>query len=349
MWHARSVATPDLLDSPDPTSIAAVLELAPATPGRIAVSEVAETAFAVHALLHPEHHPLQRAWTERTARALPARLSPLLDRAAPAFGDGFADAFVCVGAGLPFADGLAALRELTEDEIVDLVPGDDPLALHAASCELLEAFWPVALRDDWPGVRARLDDAAAAAEAQLAAGGVYALLGTLGPRVTPEPEHGRFAVTACDAEGGPPDEPLRLALDRQGVLELHPSLFAWPHLAVAVPADRPPVLTFPVHGMAGAQAPPPDPEALVRLLRACGDDVRLKMLQLLALHPRTTQELSALLHLTPPGVSKHLRTLDEAGLVQRRREGRYVRYAVRADRIAPLSGALLAFLGLNAA
>jgi DNA-binding transcriptional ArsR family regulator len=45
------------------------------------------------------------------------------------------------------------------------------------------------------------------------------------------------------------------------------------------------------------------------------------------------------------GLSKPLRLLARAGLVQARRDGYYVLYSVRSDRIATLSEAVLAFLG----
>jgi len=84
---------------------------------------------------------------------------------------------------------------------------------------------------------------------------------------------------------------------------------------------------------------------LVDVLRALGNDTRLRALRLIAERPRSTQELARLVGISEAGLSKHLRQLSAAGLVTTRREGYYVLYAVLRDRIAPLSGALLGFLG----
>jgi DNA-binding transcriptional ArsR family regulator len=83
---------------------------------------------------------------------------------------------------------------------------------------------------------------------------------------------------------------------------------------------------------------------LVQLLRALGDDTRLRALQFIAEQPRSTQELAALLRLSEAAVSKHLRTLPEARLLDARREGYYVLYRLRRERIAVVAPNLLAFL-----
>jgi DNA-binding transcriptional ArsR family regulator len=52
------------------------------------------------------------------------------------------------------------------------------------------------------------------------------------------------------------------------------------------------------------------------------DPTRRRILDLLRLRERTVSELVAETGLSQPGVSKHLRVLREAGLVQVREEGR---------------------------
>jgi DNA-binding transcriptional ArsR family regulator len=81
-----------------------------------------------------------------------------------------------------------------------------------------------------------------------------------------------------------------------------------------------------------------------RLGRALGDPTRLRALKLIAARPRTTQELAPLVGISEAGLSKHLRLLARAGVVESHREGYYVVYTLAADRIAPLSDALLRFL-----
>ena len=55
-------------------------------------------------------------------------------------------------------------------------------------------------------------------------------------------------------------------------------------------------------------------------LRALADDSRRTMLETLAGGPATAGELAALLPIARPGVSRHLRVLREAGLVQVRQD-----------------------------
>src|SRR3954449_11591657 len=55
------------------------------------------------------------------------------------------------------------------------------------------------------------------------------------------------------------------------------------------------------------------------VLRALADDGRRTMVEALARRPATAGELAALLPIARPGVSRHLRVLREAGLVEVRR------------------------------
>jgi len=58
------------------------------------------------------------------------------------------------------------------------------------------------------------------------------------------------------------------------------------------------------------------------------------MLDALANGPATAGELAALLPIARPGVSRHLRVLREAGLVEVRRDAQRRIYGLRADRLA---------------
>jgi DNA-binding transcriptional ArsR family regulator len=83
---------------------------------------------------------------------------------------------------------------------------------------------------------------------------------------------------------------------------------------------------------------------LLDMLRALGDDTRLRVLKLLAEQPRTTQELAPLVGLSAAGLSKALRRLADAGLVRSRREGYYVVYSLDSARLTALSEAIASFL-----
>jgi DNA-binding transcriptional ArsR family regulator len=64
-------------------------------------------------------------------------------------------------------------------------------------------------------------------------------------------------------------------------------------------------------------------------LRALADDSRRTMLEALAEGPATVNELAALLPIARPGVSRHLRVLREAGLVEVRQDAQRRVYSLR--------------------
>lgn len=77
------------------------------------------------------------------------------------------------------------------------------------------------------------------------------------------------------------------------------------------------------------------------LWAAVADPTRRRLLDaLLARGEATATTLAGELPVTRQAVAKHLTVLDRAGLVESRRQGREVRYAVRADRLDDASRAM---------
>jgi ArsR family transcriptional regulator, cadmium/lead-responsive transcriptional repressor len=75
-------------------------------------------------------------------------------------------------------------------------------------------------------------------------------------------------------------------------------------------------------------------EEVDELWAAVADPTRRRLLDVLLAHgDATATALAAELPVTRQAVAKHLAVLDRAGLVEGRREGREVRYAVRAERL----------------
>ena len=60
----------------------------------------------------------------------------------------------------------------------------------------------------------------------------------------------------------------------------------------------------------------------MKALEALADPTRLRMVELLARRERSAGELAGEFAISQPGVSKHLRVLREAGLVQVHEDGR---------------------------
>jgi len=70
------------------------------------------------------------------------------------------------------------------------------------------------------------------------------------------------------------------------------------------------------------------------VLRALADQSRRAMLETLTGGPATAGELAALLPIARPGVSRHLRVLREAGLVEVRQEAQRRVYSLRPQPLA---------------
>src|SRR5215472_7526996 len=71
-------------------------------------------------------------------------------------------------------------------------------------------------------------------------------------------------------------------------------------------------------------------------LRALADESRRTMLETLAGGPATVTELAALLPIARPGVSRHLRVLREAGLVDVRQQAQRRVYSLRPQGLAEI-------------
>jgi len=70
------------------------------------------------------------------------------------------------------------------------------------------------------------------------------------------------------------------------------------------------------------------------VLRALADESRRTMLETLTRGPATAGELAAMLPIARPGVSRHLRVLREAGLVEVRQQAQRRVYSLRLEPLA---------------
>src|SRR5450759_2498323 len=73
------------------------------------------------------------------------------------------------------------------------------------------------------------------------------------------------------------------------------------------------------------------------VLGALADESRRALLETLVDGPATAGELAALLPIARPGVSRHLRVLREAGLVEVRREAQRRVYSLRLEPLAQVN------------
>jgi DNA-binding transcriptional ArsR family regulator len=78
-------------------------------------------------------------------------------------------------------------------------------------------------------------------------------------------------------------------------------------------------------------------------LRALAEPRRREILELLRSGPRSVTDIADDVDVTQQAVSQHLRVLEEAGLVDARREGTRHVYAVRAEGFAPVEAFVRGF------
>lgn len=84
----------------------------------------------------------------------------------------------------------------------------------------------------------------------------------------------------------------------------------------------------------------------IRVMKALSDPNRLKIVKVLGRKELCVCELTALLGLAQSTVSKHLKILEDAGLVSSTREGAWVNYCLADGRDSPYAQAMLSHLSL---
>lgn len=78
-------------------------------------------------------------------------------------------------------------------------------------------------------------------------------------------------------------------------------------------------------------------EQCAKYLKALADPARIRILKALQSGPLTGTDLSNLLDIEIPNVSHHLRVLYHAGIVNTRRDGRFIYYEIDREVIAEAS------------
>jgi ArsR family transcriptional regulator len=85
-------------------------------------------------------------------------------------------------------------------------------------------------------------------------------------------------------------------------------------------------------------------DEFIRVMKALSDPNRVKLLKMLQERVMCVCELRAALHLAQPTVSKHLKILEEAGLVRREKDGLWVNYRISDGDRSPYAASLLGHL-----
>ncbi len=73
----------------------------------------------------------------------------------------------------------------------------------------------------------------------------------------------------------------------------------------------------------------------LKVFKALSDKNRLRIMKMLEVRPMCVCEITAVLSLAPSTVSKHLSLLNEAELIEDRKEGKWVNYALASKSRIP--------------
>ena len=79
----------------------------------------------------------------------------------------------------------------------------------------------------------------------------------------------------------------------------------------------------------------------IKVMKALSDPNRVKIIKLLQQKLMCVCELQGALGIAQPSVSKHLKILEEAGLVDYRKEGLWVNYYLTDGKSSPYAASLL--------
>ena len=79
----------------------------------------------------------------------------------------------------------------------------------------------------------------------------------------------------------------------------------------------------------------------IKVTKALSDPNRVKIIKMLGQRAMFVSEMQAVLGISQPAVSKHLKILEEAGLVTFHKEGTWVRYRVANGMSSPYAASIL--------
>lgn len=213
----------------------------------------------------------------------------------------------------------------------------DPAPVRERIAAMLERYWKEAFHEEWDRIRPRLESEVGDMARTLMGAGMDGFVEHFLPEWSWNPD-----LSALQLER-PYERDVDVAA-RDG-LAFVPVVYDF---RVTVEADAPWNLSvfLPLRSMRQPEVPQASDHEVATGLRALGDETRLQILRLLGDAPRSTKELATLLSLSESAVSRHLKTLASAEVVDSERDGYYVLYQLKPDRIGAIGGALRRTLGM---
>lgn len=218
---------------------------------------------------------------------------------------------------------------------------EEPARMRERLATLLERYWQEAFHEEWRRLLPRIESEVTEGARALVTRGAPGLVAELLPE-------GRWdaatsSIVVDKAWEGSTD------VEERGGMRFVPTVYGWPRVLIELDEPWPLFVIFPLRDLRQPEVPSAGDHEVADGLRALGDETRLQITRMVAEQPRSTKELAELLQLSDSAVSRHLKILDSAGLVAGERDGYFVLYRLRPQRIGELGGALRRTLGLTQA
>ncbi|WP_232668657.1 ArsR/SmtB family transcription factor [Pseudonocardia sp. TRM90224] len=353
--------------------VAVTLIVDPAATGAVTVrrSPLAELCACLHSVEEAAHHPFSAGWVARVHASVDPGLLARAATFAPlwsAFRARYMLPLTATGsrtieselaelaelAALPIDDFTAmtvqALIGKNSTELMTLAAAElmprlrlisssrlaigmrvrgDPVGFRAELVDFLAAFAADAFAEEWAQVRSIIDRAAADRDRDIRRRGPQTLTDL--PTHLPGDDPTRFVfdkLYAATAE-----------VDGQRPCVLVPTAHGRPHFVIKHFPGYPVVVQYSAN-----VATAPSVESIRRTLAALLDPTRLQVCYAILRTPVATAELATQLRMTRPQVSRHLRSLREAGLVHTHRNGAAVYYQLDIEAIERIGPELLSVL-----
>jgi len=83
---------------------------------------------------------------------------------------------------------------------------------------------------------------------------------------------------------------------------------------------------------------------LVKVFKAVGDPNRIRILKMLQKKKMCVCELSAVLGITQPSVSRHLSMMRDAGIVRDERDGQWINYELCEEKVNQYAPVIMRYL-----
>lgn len=355
------------------------LDLSRAGPADVHVgrSPLAELLAMLHILAEPDHHPEARRWTRHLGSAIGPRLADEMSALSPLWARLRCRLLFPLAPplGESFDHELQYLAELPVDEFFDLIAtgilgfleieppsyrllGDEEAARrYVRQCErrsfrrgalahdlvtspegtrsrlirFLGDCGQAFFADEWRSVHDRLGLAARRVRADVNRRALAEVLADLSPTAVVSRDGLKVRydkLMVADIEIGP--RPLLLI----------PSVHVWPHLMIKDEDDYPVVIQFAADsGAAGEQI---TLRQLHDRLSALASPGRMELCRHLLGEPITTSELARRVGLADTQVSRAIRQLREAGLIESERDGKYIYHRLATRTVLHLGQDVLA-------